>query len=73
MRATFLVDGFVRGAWRVEKSKGLARLVIEPFERLPDGTLAALVEEAEELIRFIASAAGDTPETEVRLGDQRNP
>ena len=74
VRATFLVDGFVRGAWRVEKSKDLARLTIEPFEHLPDGTLAALAEEAEELIRFIAgNAASDTPEVEVRLEDPRNP
>ena len=38
--ATILVDGFVRGAWKIEKTKNAAMLVIEPFEELsrPDRT-----------------------------------
>ena len=34
VRATFLIDGFVRGAWKVEKTRGTATLEIEPFETL---------------------------------------
>ena len=34
VRATILVNGFVRGAWKIEKSKGTAKLLIEPFEPL---------------------------------------
>ncbi len=64
VRATFLIDGFVHGAWRIEKSKELARLVIEPFDRLPDKDLPALTAEAEKLVRFIGD---DTTEVEVRL------
>ena len=39
VRATFLIDGFVRGAWKVEKTRRAATLVIEPFELLSRGTV----------------------------------
>lgn len=55
--ATFLVDGFVAGVWKVEKSKGSAALVIEPFAPLAKSSRAALADEAERLIRFIESSA----------------
>ena len=55
--ATFLVDGFVRGVWKVEKAKGTAALVIEPFDALTDQNRQALAEEAERLVRFIESDA----------------
>lgn len=51
--ATILVDGFVRGAWKVEKSKGTATLSIEPFEPLTKQNRDALTEEAERLVRFV--------------------
>jgi hypothetical protein len=51
--ATFTVDGFVRGAWKVERKKKDAALVITPFDAIPDADCAALSEEAERLIRFI--------------------
>jgi len=51
--ATFLVDGFVSGAWKVEKSKTKAALMIEPFGKLAKKDRAALAEEGERLIRFI--------------------
>jgi hypothetical protein len=57
VRATFLIDGFVRGTWRVEKQKGLASLVIEPFGRLASNDRAALVLEGEKLIRFMEEGA----------------
>ncbi len=53
VRATILVDGFVRGVWRVEKTKTAAELVIEPFERLNRSDRAALTEEGERLVQFI--------------------
>lgn len=55
--ATFLVDGFVAGAWKVEKSKTTATLMIEPFVKLAKKDQAALTEEAEQLVRFIEPAA----------------
>lgn len=57
VRATILVDGFVRGAWRTERSVGTARLLIEPFEPLSVRAPEALMEEGEHLIRFIEDAA----------------
>jgi hypothetical protein len=47
--ATFLVDGFVAGAWRVEGG----RVVTEPFARLPRGTQSEVAEEAARLEEFL--------------------
>jgi len=47
---TFLVDGVVRGTWRVEKQ----RVVLEPFERLPRPARTDLEEEARRLEAFVA-------------------
>jgi hypothetical protein len=55
--ATFLVDGFVAGAWKVEKTKGAATLNIEPFTPLPPVSRAALADEGERLVRFIEPEA----------------
>jgi Winged helix DNA-binding domain len=55
--ATILVDGFVRGAWKIEKSKNNAALVIEPFEKLTKKDRAALTDEGERLVRFIEANA----------------
>ncbi len=55
--ATFLVDGFVSGAWKVEKTKTSARLMLEPFGKLAKKDQSALAEEGERLIRFIEPAA----------------
>jgi hypothetical protein len=58
VRATFLIDGFVRGAWKVEKTRRAAALVVEPFERLSRGDCDALSEEGERLVRFLAEPQG---------------
>lgn len=55
--ATILVDGFVRGAWKIEKTKTAATLLIEPFEKLTKKDRAALTEEGEQLVRFVESNA----------------
>lgn len=57
VRSTFLVDGFVAGAWKVELSKSSATLVIEPFQTLSAPDSENLSQEAERLVRFIAPAA----------------
>ncbi len=64
--ATFLVDGFVRGTWRVESARDAVTLVIEPFDRLPVEAHDALQEEGHRLLRFIADGAGTFS---VRLGE----
>ena len=51
--ATVLVDGFVRGTWKTERTRSKATLVIEPFEPLAENARNSLVAEGERLIRFI--------------------
>ena len=55
--ATVLVDGFVRGTWKTERTRGKATLVIEPFEPLSKKDRDALSEEGEQLIRFTGEGA----------------
>ena len=55
--ATVLVDGFVRGTWKTERARGLATLMIEPFEPLAKKDRDALSEEGERLIRFTGEGA----------------
>jgi hypothetical protein len=55
--ATFLVDGFVAGTWTLEKAKGTATLVIDPFAELPKASRDTLVEQAERLVRFVEPKA----------------
>jgi hypothetical protein len=58
VRSTFLVDGFVQGAWKIEQSKGTARLVIEPFMPLEMEVARTLAEDGERLVRFVSGGAG---------------
>jgi hypothetical protein len=57
IRATILVDGFVRGMWKIEREGGTAALVIHPFEKLAPADRAALEEEGGRLVRFAAEDA----------------
>lgn len=57
VRATFLVDGFVHGAWRIERARGSATLIIEPFSPLPEAARDALAAEGERLVRFSEDGA----------------
>jgi hypothetical protein len=50
--ASVLVDGFVRGTWKTERSRDKATLEIKPFEPLARVDRDALAEEGERLIRF---------------------
>jgi len=51
--AAILVDGFVRGTWRIEKNKNATTVVIEPFEKLMKRDRADLADEGESLGRFV--------------------
>jgi hypothetical protein len=50
--ATFLVDGTVAGTWKIERKKKAATLHLEPFAPLAKGTLAALEQEGDAMLRF---------------------
>jgi DNA glycosylase AlkZ-like len=49
-----LIDGFVRGTWKTERDRGKSKLVIEPFDALPERDRIDLAAEGERLIRFMA-------------------
>ncbi len=57
--ATFLIDGFVRGTWKVVRDRGKATLRIAPFEYLPKRDREALSEEGGRLLRFMTDGAED--------------
>ena len=64
--ATVLVDGFVRGTWKSERTRGRATLVIKPFESLSKEDRDALSEEGERLVRFVAEPeATETVEVQI--------
>lgn len=63
-RPIFLVDGMVRGEWKVESSKQSAALSIIAWEPIAKADRDALVDEAERLIRFMEP---DTESVEVRF------
>jgi hypothetical protein len=66
VRSTFLIDGFVSGAWKIQSGRGTATLFIEPFVKLTKQNRSALIEEAEQLVRFVESSAKTF---EVRFAD----
>ncbi len=51
--ATFLVDGFVAGSWKIERKKTAAALVVEPFIKLSKKTSAELEAEGLPLLAFV--------------------
>jgi len=67
--ATFLVDGWVAGTWRVERKKQVATLAITPFCALAKSTAAALTEEGDALLRFVE---GDATTYDVRQNPPLN-
>ncbi len=67
--ACVLVDGFVRGTWKTERTRRKATLVIEPFEPLIKKDRDALVEEGEQLLRFVWEPEG-TETFEVRFEEK---
>jgi hypothetical protein len=64
VRATILLDGFVAGAWRIEKTRKSAALVVEPFAPLASQDRDALAEEGASLLHF---ATDGQPELDVRF------
>jgi len=54
---TFLVDGFVRGEWRVTKERKAATLTITPWAKVTKKDTAALVREGARMLEFAAADA----------------
>ena len=57
---TVLVDGFVSGKWTLNRSRGPATLVIEPFTKLSKKDRSAIVEEG---LRLLSFAVGDSAQS----------
>ncbi|HEX6355045.1 winged helix DNA-binding domain-containing protein [Actinophytocola sp.] len=57
---TFLVDGFLRGSWRISKQRKSAVLTITPWARTTKKDLASLTKEGNSLLPFIAADAETT-------------
>ena len=54
-KQTFTVDGFVAGAWRIERRRGGWKLDVEPFAPLPARVRRAVDAEGERLRAFYES------------------
>ncbi|WP_231186446.1 winged helix DNA-binding domain-containing protein [Haladaptatus sp. DYF46] len=65
-KGTVLIDGFVSGFWRLERTRDAATLRIEPFESPSGEQRAALSEEGNRLLAF---AASDAAEREIEFTD----
>lgn len=61
---TFLVDGYIHGTWKIERSGDTARLVLRPFRPIPSIHLQDLLDEAARLLTF---AAGDVPDHDIQV------
>lgn len=57
IRATFLVDGFVRGMWRLAQKRKAASVTVEPFRWLGRRHRAAVERQAAEVLAFAAPDA----------------
>ena len=62
--ATFLVDGFVAGSWRIERARSSAALVLTAFTQLSRKAKSDLTVEGTALLRF---AESDAKTAEVRF------
>lgn len=54
---TFLIDGFVRGIWKIERTTSGAKLIIQPFEPLTVQASQELRAEGERLLHWAADKA----------------
>jgi hypothetical protein len=66
VRATFLIDGFVGGTWKIEQNQKTVRLTIERFSSLPHRVRTELIEEGEQLLRWFADG---TETFEIRFNE----
>jgi hypothetical protein len=68
-KGAVLVDGFVRGSWTIKRRGGVATLLVELFETLPEEGQAALAGEGANLLAF--AAAGSTHEIDLQTLDSQ--
>ncbi|WP_234293169.1 winged helix DNA-binding domain-containing protein [Fictibacillus sp. FJAT-27399] len=64
IKATFLIDGFVYGLWRIKSQRNSTTLIIEPFKPLSQIEKDELVFEGTKLLDF---AAGDSKVKDIQF------
>jgi hypothetical protein len=64
---TFLVDGAVRGAWKIRRTRAAATLTVTPFRALSKGATTAIGDEGARLLRL--AAAGHTHDIRIVTPD----
>ncbi|HSS51974.1 MAG TPA: winged helix DNA-binding domain-containing protein [Thermoanaerobaculia bacterium] len=63
-KGTVLLDGFVRGIWKLDRNRDAAHLIVEPFKRLSTPDRTALADEG---ARLLNAAAPDAQDRDVRF------
>jgi hypothetical protein len=64
---TFLIDGFVLGAWRVIRGRSIVTLELTPFAQIARDDRVALAEEGMRLLAFLTADAGEDMRVSVRF------
>lgn len=64
---TFLIDGFVRGSWRIIRARSIVTLEITPFAPLERADHVALAEEGMRLLMFLTADGEDDVRVSVRF------
>jgi hypothetical protein len=57
LRPALLVDGRVKGGWRINRRRGGIDVIVEPFERLDADVLNGLKAEVQDLGHFLDTLA----------------
>ena len=66
--STFTLDGFVAGAWGVQRDRGRATLTITPVTHLSKTDATALADEGAGLLAFLAA---ETTDRDIRFAESR--
>ena len=69
---TFMVDGFLRGQWRIVTERSQATIEVDAFAPLTDADEAEVATEAEALLRWHSPRAADV-QGPARAADARVP
>ena len=75
-KGAFLVDGFVRGTWRIARQRNAATLQLEPFRPLSKKDANAVTREGMRLLSFRSGGSGSAGRADRRCGlkhDARKP
>jgi hypothetical protein len=65
VRGTVLLDGFVAGTWKIERTKHAATVVLEPFAQWSKADRLGAEEEAMRLLAFAAGGEGERHDVRV--------